>query len=205
MDDKINERKNAFRLTDHLNEAMSGHSTPLPPRSVSSTSNVFDTLRSAVSPSSSVRGQQHLSQLDGSGFSTPVRPPSSMVSTRRAFYPESDSKTSVIGRPTSSAARDNHPFGIHVVDTSMRKIRSLHPAHFMPPPPDEEGGSDTVVGVASVRSATPVDTSACDGSGNGVGRDIKEREFSLSHLLTNILILQVGYFFSNEFCDIINH
>ena len=197
MDDKIHERKNAFRLPDHLNEAMSGHGTPLPPRSVSSASNVFDTLRSAVSPSSSVRGQQPLSQLEGPGFSTPVRPPSSMVSARRVFYPESDSRTSVIGRPTSSTTRESLPFGSHVLDTSMRKVRSLHPAHFMPPPPDEEGGSDAGIGTASVRSATPVDTSASDGPGNGVGRDIKEREFSLSHLLTNILILQVSYFFSN--------
>lgn len=86
----------------------------------------------------------------------------------------------------------------------MRKVRSLHPTHFMPPPPDEEAGSDAGIGVASVRSATPVDTSASDGSGNGVERGIKEREFSLSHLLTNILILQVSIFLLNSFCDKIN-
>lgn len=106
------------------------------------------------------------------------------MSSRRMFSPDGDNR--IGGRPTSSAARESIPFGSHVADTSMRKVRSLHPAQFMPPPPDEEG-SDAG---GSARSATPVER---PDSGTGVGMGaFKEREFSLSHLLTNALILQVG-------------
>ena len=185
LDDKIYERKNAFKLTEHLNEAMSGQGVPpQPTRSVNSQT-VFDSLISAVSTNSSVRGRPLQAQLDGSGYSTPI-------SVRRMFSPDGDR---VGGRPRSSTVRDSVPFGSHVADTSMRKVRSLHPAQFMPPPPDEEGGSDAG---GSARSATPVDRPASGGisAAGSVRVEAKEREFSLSHLLTNVLILQVGGIYS---------
>jgi len=188
LDDKLYERKNAFRLTDHLNEAMSGQGVPPQPSRSLSSQNVFDSFISAVSPSSSVRGRPLQAQLDGSGYSTPNRPPSNRIPARRMFSPDGDR---VGGRPRSGTARDSVPFGTHVADTSMRKVRSLHPAQFMPPPPDEEGGSDAG---GSARSATPVDrpTSGGVSVAGSVRVESKEREFSLSHLLTNVLILQVG-------------
>jgi len=199
LDDKLFERKNAFRLTEHLNEAMSGQGAPpQPSRSVSS-QNIFDSLISTVSSNSSVRGRLPQTQFDGSGYSTPSRPPSNRIPARRMFSPDGDR---VGGRPPSSAARDSLPFGSHVVDTSMRKVRSLHPTQFMPPPPDEDGVSDAG---GSARSATPVDRPAIWGVGvpSSVKVEAKEREFSLSHLLTNVLILQVsGIFLSDELARI---
>ncbi|KAF8455358.1 Retinoic acid induced 16-like protein-domain-containing protein [Terfezia claveryi] len=186
LDDKLHERKNAFRLTEHLNEAMSGQGAPPQPSRSTSSQNVFDTLISAVAPNSSVRGRPLQAQLDGSGYSTPNRPPSNRIPARRMFSPDGDR---VGARPRSGTARDSVPFGTHVADTSMRKVRSLHPAQFMPPPPDEEGASDTG---GSVRSATPVDRPASGevSAAGSVRVEAREREFSLSHLLTNVLILQ---------------
>ncbi|KAF8466635.1 Retinoic acid induced 16-like protein-domain-containing protein [Kalaharituber pfeilii] len=197
LDGKLCERKNAFRLTDHLNEAMSH--APLPSTTASSTTRsgnpVFDTLRAAVSPNSTLR----TSQFDGSGYSTPSRP-STKMSARGLFFPPSPPSMGSPGRPSSSSAMaagsHSMAFGSQLADTITRKVRSLHPAQFMPPPPEEEGSD-----VGTGRSGTPVEggsigTGIGEGQGQGQGQSKVEREFSLSHLLTNILILQgkeMGY------------
>ena len=88
-------------------------------------------------------------------------------------------------RGVSPATDPNSPFENHIADTTTRRIKVLMPGQkglHLPPPPESEdgkGGEDT----PEVHNTLPTARIA--------GR--QQGEFTLSHLLTNIMILQVCF------------
>ncbi|KAI5779729.1 Retinoic acid induced 16-like protein-domain-containing protein, partial [Geopyxis carbonaria] len=88
---------------------------------------------------------------------------------------------SLMGSPAPSPMRGvsphASPFGSHIADTAQRRIKILHPGQkglHRPPPPEESSRE------GSVKSA----------GGEEAPAAVRGAEFSLSHLLTNIMILQ---------------
>jgi len=88
-------------------------------------------------------------------------------------------------RGVSPATDPNSPIENHIADTTTRRIKVLMPGQkglHLPPPPESEdgkGGEDT----PEVHNTLPTARIA--------GR--QQGEFTLSHLLTNIMILQVCF------------
>jgi hypothetical protein len=87
-------------------------------------------------------------------------------------------------RAISPAVDPAGPFGDHVADTTQRRIKVLMPGQkglHMPPPPEDS---------ASIKSSDTETPTRPVTRGSGAAAAAGE-EFTLSHLLTNIMILQV--------------
>ncbi|RPA87702.1 hypothetical protein BJ508DRAFT_410435 [Ascobolus immersus RN42] len=134
LDEKLSERRQAFRVTENLSEALSG--SPLPPRR--------GRHNSSARPSSSHFGSTSPTRSDD-GYGRLNSPPS---------------------------YNDN---------TSQRKIRALKPSQYHLPPPMEDDDDEM-----------PPPHSPLPGSPKMGAVDMVPlgKEFSLSHLLTNIMIYQ---------------
>lgn len=173
LDDKLAERKRAFQFTDELNEALS--SPPIASMPLRNPKLDAITPRNLVRPSNaaSSNANRQRQPSGGSGYTTPTH--SSRMPTRLATTPSParglSPAAAVAGGSLSS------PFNSHVTDTTMRRIKVLQLGQaglHLPPPPEGESRE------GSVRSDTG--TAMLE---EGVG------DFTLSHLLTNIMILQV--------------
>lgn len=177
LDDKLAERKRAFQFTDELNEALLSSplsSPPVLPLPIRNPKLDSISPRNLARPSSAASSSASR-QRQPSGGSTPtVRPsrmPAQIVST---------SSSRGISPAAAAAGSPSSPFNSHVTDTTMRRIRVLQPGQaglHLPPPPEGESREGSVV--SDTGTATTVT----------VG---EEGEFTLSHLLTNIMILQVN-------------
>ncbi|KAL7271302.1 hypothetical protein RUND412_005954 [Rhizina undulata] len=202
LDDKLAERRRAFEFTDELNEALL--SSPLsqgtgtaaamaaaaivpaaaaPAQAGSMRTQVLESIapRNLVKPSASsnVSIPQRDRQVSGSsGHSTPGAWTGSRVPAR-GIVSTTPSSRGISPAAAAATASPASPFGSHVADTTTRRIKALQPGQsslHLPPPPeaDAEGKSEVATTLAA----------ALEGVG-AVGP-----EFTLSHLLTNIMILQ---------------
>lgn len=179
LNDKIAERKRAFQFTDELNEALLSSPLSSPPiLPVPIRNPKLDSIspRNLVRPSSaastSTSRQRQLS--GGSGSLTPTA-----RSSRLPAQITSASSSRGISPAAVAAGSPNSPFNSHVADTTMRRIKVLQPGQaglHLPPPPEGESRE------GSVRSDAGTAIIVTLG---------EEGDFTLSHLLTNIMILQV--------------
>jgi len=184
LDDKLAERRHAFEFTDELNEALA--SSPLtstgrtPQQQQQQQPSSF--MKNPMLESISARNLARPSSATPSrsaGFSTPTR------ASRGTGRNVMNSATPVRGISPAPNSASSSPFGTHVADTTQRRIKVLQPGQkklHLPPPPESESRE------GSIRGDTPTPTPPRDGE-DGDGKAV-EREFTLSHLLTNIMILQ---------------
>jgi hypothetical protein len=180
LDDKLMERRRAFEFTEELNEALL--STPLPsPQPPKVLSLDPFNPRSLVRPSTAKDHPRNLSTGSGSNTQRNSRLLHRGASPIRGVSP---------GAAAMSGSDPSSPFGNHINDTTQRRIKILHPGQkgvHLPPPPEDDSRE------GSVRSFTPSVNTDGGGSNGGAGGagDGGKGEFTLSHLLTNIMILQV--------------
>lgn len=178
LDDKLVERKHAFQFTDDLNDALlsSPRSPSFPIRNpiLDSISQKNLARPPSATQSQAPRGRQPPGGSDYSSSKTPRVPGRAMMPTpspARGISPSAAPVTA--GSPSS-------PFNNHVLDTTQRRIKVLQPgqaALHLPPPPEGESREGSVIGTET----PPIIDDIVGARG----------DFTLSHLLTNIMILQV--------------
>lgn len=176
LDDKLAERKRAFQFTDELNEALLSSPLSSPPIPPPTRNSKLDSIspRNLVRPSSAAPAARQRQPSGGSGY-----PTSTTRSSRVPAQITSTSSSRGISPAAVAAGSPSSPFNSHVADTTMRRIKVLQPGQaglHLPPPPEGESRE------GSVRSDTGMPTTVALG---------EEGDFTLSHLLTNIMILQV--------------
>lgn len=168
LDNKLAERRQAFEFTDELNEALaSPQQKPLPAR---------------PPPSPPLQSASFLQSLDAISAYNLVRPSSRQGEQASSPPPAQYQRHSRVNSRTAivdSRGSSPSPFGSHVADTMQRRIRVLQPGQqslHRPPPPEENGEG-------SERGAPMPPPKTLD----------EPRDFTLNHLLTNIMILQVCF------------
>lgn len=170
LDHKLMERRRAFEFTDELTEAQT-------------TSAVAPSRALTMDPFSLLYLTRPLTARDHprSGYTSPTsqrsRPPTLFLPSRGA--------SPIMQEPSS-------PFDDHISDTTQRRIKVKIPGQrglHLPPPPESTDGNTREGSVASSGAGESDEHQyhprkfAAKGHGQG--------EFTLSHLLTNIMILQV--------------
>ncbi|PWW77502.1 hypothetical protein C7212DRAFT_277442 [Tuber magnatum] len=176
LDDKLSERRRAFQFADELNDALL--SSPLPQPTLPIRNPVLDSIsaKNLMRPSSAHAPAPRSRQPSGgSGHSTPI--PSSLMPNRSIMSTPSSARGL---SPSADFARSpESPFNHHMLETTQRRIKVLQPGQailHLPPPPEGESREGSVTGT---------ETSPAAEDFVKVGED-----FTLSHLLTNIMVLQ---------------
>ncbi|KAF3938150.1 hypothetical protein ABW19_dt0200202 [Dactylella cylindrospora] len=176
LDSRLSERKHAFRFTDSLNEALLNTNalsagSPRTPSKVRSASE-FSTPRRAASPAVNT-----------------AMTPSKQVNRnrgRQAIFPE----TPQAQRVRSSSARPGlaSPFGVHLVETQIhiklingKEIYNEQTMKPLPSLPAEPGDNDDGEGVGNTSEISETIT---------LDEEDSTSDITLSHLLTNIVVLQ---------------
>jgi len=178
LDDKLSERKRAFQFTDELNDALL--SSPLPQPTPPIRNPVLDSIspKNLMRPSSAHTPTARSWQPSGgSGHSTPA--PNSLMPTRPITSTPSSARG--ISPSTDLARSPESPFNHHMLETAQRRIKVLQPGQAMlhlPPPPEGDSRDGSVMGTET--PPTMEDFVKVGG------------DFTLSHLLTNIMVLQVN-------------
>lgn len=178
LDDKLAERKRAFQFTDELNEALLSSplsSPPMLPLPIRNPKLDSISPRNLARPSSAASSSANR-QRQPSGGSAPA-----MRSSRMPSQIVSNSSSRGISPAAVAAGSPSSPFNSHVTDTTMRRIKVLQPGQaglHLPPPPEGESREGSVMSDAGTAATVTVG---------------EEGEFTLSHLLTNIMILQVKF------------
>ena len=179
LDDRLMERRRAFEFTDELNEAQTSAVAPTP-RPQSSPMDPFNLLH--ITRPSSARDPPR------SGYNTPgergrQQPPSLFLPSRGA--------SPVMQEPSS-------PFEEHISETSQRRIKVKVPGQMrlhLPPPPESTDGNTKEGSIASsgAEDVWPEYHLPHANAAAKLGGHSGHGEFTLSHLLTNIMILQVCF------------
>ncbi|KAH8153095.1 uncharacterized protein LAJ45_02682 [Morchella importuna] len=171
LNDKLAERKRAFQFTDELNEALLSSPLVSPPMSSPVRNSKLEAItpRNLVRPSSSNTGRQR----KYSGGSQPMQ---ASRSSRGLAITPSQVRALSPAAAVITGGSPSSPFNSHVTDTTMRRIKVLQPGQaglHLPPPPEGESREGSVWSDAGT---APFEEGTAD--------------FTLSHLLTNIMILQ---------------
>lgn len=178
LDDKLSERKRAFQFTDELNDALL--SSPLPQPTPPIRNPVLDSIspKNLMRPSSA-HAPTPRSQQPSSSSSHSTTTPGSLMLTRSVTSTPSSARG--ISPSTDLARSPESPFNHHMLETAQRRIKVLQPGQAMlhlPPPPEGESRDGSVMGIETPPTIEDFVK---------VGGD-----FTLSHLLTNIMVLQVS-------------